>query len=575
MYEKRYGEIARKFFLCVSVFLLVGFLYGCGEKAVSGENVETGNTKERADGTQSEVDLEKLTQGEVRLRKRALKDYATDIALRYEEASGQMVFSLEMEQIPASDDAYLYLFELACFEDGGELSGHPVASGLKGKECEVSFIYKDKYLFDQFVPALLVDDEYVPLGAGVYLSNPEALADNQEEYPEKESKKGLLLDPTLVGQELTDLGVKHAIYNIPLSLIMGETTDEAFPTIEYYHEGKKYSFNGAAIDGYDNLFTYLTGLDMSVTAIVLNDWNEEHLEMIHPDARKQSNKVYYYMFNSTDEESASELEAIACFLAERYSNGEHGMIHSWVIANEINQSKSWNYMDTDDVEYYTQEFERAFRIFYQAAKSHYANARVYYSIDHDWNSNGGRNKKYFNAKDVVEAFNEAAVEHGNYNWGLAIHPYPNPLSRVNYWSQQYDKTQDSSLLTIMNLNVLTDFLKQEEYLDTDGEVRSITITELGFSSGSGEKLQAAAFAYCYYIVEANPYIDVFIMNRQTDAPEEVRQGLSFGIYEYDHSAKYIKDVFSYIDTERAKEYTDFMLNILGADSLEEALEWAS
>ena len=64
------------------------------------------------------------------------------------------------------------------------------------------------------------------------------------------------------------------------------------------------------------------------------------------------------------------------------------------------------------------------------------------------------------------------------------------------------------------------------------------------------------------------------MNRQTDAPEEVKQGLAFGIYEYDHSPKYIKDVFRYIDTDQAAKYTDFMLNILEVDSLEEALSWA-
>ena len=51
--------------------------------------------------------------------------------------------------------------------------------------------------------------------------------------------------------------------------------------------------------------------------------------------------------------------------------------------------------DTDDVEYYAQEFEKAFRIFYQAAKSRYANSKVYFSIDHDWNSNKGKNNKYF------------------------------------------------------------------------------------------------------------------------------------------------------------------------------------
>lgn len=134
---------------------------------------------------------------------------------------------------------------------------------------------------------------------------------------------------------------------------------------------------------------------------------------------------------------------------------------------------------------------------------------------------------------------------------------------------------DADVLTIMNLSAVTDFFRQEAYLDTAGEVRSIAITELGFSSGAGEKLQAAAYAYCYYIAEANPDIDALILNRQTDAPEEMRQGLAFGIYGYDHSEKYVQEIFRWIDTKDGRKYTDFMLNILGADSLEEALSWAA
>ena len=175
---------------------------------------------------------------------------------------------------------------------------------------------------------------------------------------------------------------------------------------------------------------------------------------------------------------------------------------------------------------------------------------------------------------MIVAFNDMAEKHGNYDWGIAIHPYPNPISEVEYWKQEYDKTQDAEVLTIMNLNVLTDFLKQDEYLNADGKVRNITITELGFTSREGEKLQAAAFAYCYYIIEANPYIKAFIMNRQTDAPEEMEQGLAFGIYNCDKSEKYLKDVFKYIDTDEAEEYTEFMLDILEVETLEEALEWA-
>lgn len=560
--------------------VLVSGLYGCGNSVSA--SIETGLAEDAGDtGTESDTEkaqkekmqLDQLAKGDVKLGAQVLKKYASGSAVLDE--SKQIVYSITMPQIPESDDAYLYLFARECYEDSVKLIGTPVVSWLKGKECEVSFPYEENYLFEQFVPALLIDGKYVPIGRGIYLKNPELLAENQDDYPDVESKKGLLLDPTMLGtEELTDLGVKHAIYNIPLSAIMGETTDEAYPSIVYKHEGNEYVFNGAAINGYDNLFTYLAMEGMCTTAVILNDWNDDYLEMIHPEARNKSNGAYYFMFNTKEKDGAEMLQAVACFLAERYCGEEHGLIHNWIIANEINQHKTWNYMDTKDSAYYIQEYEKAFRIFYQAIRSCYASAKVYFSIDHEWNSNGGSNRVYFNGKDMIEQFNDMAAQHGNYDWGVALHPYPEPLTRVNYWSQKYDKTEDAKLLTIMNLSVLTDMLQQKKYLNPEGEVRDITISELGFSSRFGEKLQAAAFAYGYYIVEANPYIDALLLNRQTDASEEMRQGLSFGIYERDGSEKYLKEIYSYIDTEQAEEYTEFILNVLGAESMEEALSWA-
>lgn len=566
------------YLLLLLCLLPAAMLSACGRKEVP---VSTGQVTEDT-GKAWTLDehaqiLDNLTAGETILSAAELSDYAMDVSLVYDAEAKKLRFSLDMPLIPASDDAYLYLFAAEEWEEVADaLRQEPVTRARKDREWETVFPYRETYLFSRFIPALKIDETFVQMGKSIYLSNPEALAENQDAYPELASKKGLLLDPTMLGTpELTELGVKHTIYNIPLSHIMGETADPTFPTITYTYRGKNYQFNGAAINGYDGLFTYLTDMGMSATAVVLNDWNEEHLELIHPEARKQEEGAYYYMFNTAEENGVRTLEAVASFLAERYSSGAHGMIHSWVIANEINQNRVWNYMDTRDVAHYTETFEKSMRIFYQAVKSHYAGGRVYFSIDHAWNSNEGDNKSFFNGKDVLEAFNTAALAHGNYDWGIAIHPYPEPLTRVNYWSQEYDKTREAPHLSVMNLNVLTDMLSEEAFLDRSGEVRSVTITELGFSSGSGERLQAAAFAYCYYIVEANPYVDAFLMNRQTDAPEEVKAGLSFGVYEYDHTGKYIKEVFQNIDTDRAKEYTGFMLKILGADSLEEALSWAA
>ncbi len=577
MYKEKKSKVCSGCPLLTGICLALALLCGCGEEAAPA-SAPAGQEKTEADDAagQREKELTELTAGETSLSLHELSDYAMDVAFVYDAELKKLKFSLSMPLIPASDDAYLYLFRADTWEeDADALEKEPVTRGRKDRAWETTFPYRDAYLYERFIPAVKVDGNYVQVGKSVYLSNPEALAENQEPYPETGSKKGILLDPTMLGTpELTDLGVKHAIYNIPLSHIMGETTDPTFPTITYTYKGRNYAFNGAAINGYDGLFTYLSDMGMTATAVVLNDWNEAFPELIHPDAKNQESGAYYYMFNAAGEEGTRTIEAVAGFLAERYSSGEHGMIHSWVIANEINQNWVWNYMNTRDVVYYTKEFEKSFRIFYQAVKRHYAQGRVYFSIDHAWNSNDGDNSVFFNGRDILEYFNEAALAHGNYDWGIAIHPYPEPLTRVNYWSQEYDKTRNAPHLSIMNLNVLTDILSDEAYLDRAGEVRSVTITELGFSSGSGERLQAAAFAYCYYIVENNPYVDAFLMNRQTDAPEEVMAGLAFGVYEYDHSGKYIKDVFRYIDTDQAEEYTDFMLNILGADSLEEALSWA-
>ena len=575
MYKERKRKVRPVCLLLLSIGISAALLAGCGKEAapvdapVAEKNVENSADAER------ERELSELAAGETSLSLEELSEYAMDVSLIYDAEQRKLRCSLEMPLIPGSDDAYLYLFQAESWqEDGDVLAGEPVTRGRKAREWETAFPYRDSYLFKRFIPALRIDGNYVQVGKSVYLLNPEALAENQDPYPELGSKKGILLDPTMVGTpELTDLNVKHAIYNIPLSHIMGETADPTFPTITYTYRGRNYAFNGAAVNGYDGLFKYLSDQGMTATAVVLNDWNDAFAELIHPEARNQESGAYYYMFNASEAEGARTLEAVASFLAQRYSDGEHGMVHSWVIANEINQNRVWNYMNTKDVYHYAAEFEKSFRIFYQAVKSRYANARVYFSIDHAWNSNEGDNSSFFNGRDVLEAFNEAALQHGNYDWGIAIHPYPEPLTRVNYWSQEYDKSRDASHLSIMNLNVLTDMLSEETYLDRSGDIRSVTITELGFSSGSGERLQAAAFAYCYYIVEDNPHVDAFLMNRQTDAPEEVLAGMAFGVYEYDHTGKYIKDIFRDIDTDRAGEYTEFILNILGADSLEEALSW--
>lgn len=488
-----------------------------------------------------------------------------------------VVYNIDFSQgIPDSDDDNMYLFELSIFENEDSLSEKtPIDTCYKDLNVSLKAPYKERFLFSRFIPAIFFEGEYVALSNGQYISNPEILARNTEAHVESESKKGILFDANTIDSDaFYDLNANRVAFNIPLSYIMGESENKEYPSQYYRYNGRLYSFNGYLLAGFDSLFKYFKSKDIHVTAIILNDWNSEYPEIIHPKSRKRTGKSLYYAMNTEEEDGVRLVEATALFLAERYSGKDGVLVHDWVIANEINQQKMWNYMDTSDLDYYTESFEKSFRIFYNAIRANYSEAKVYFSLDHDWNDNYGNNSSFFNGRDLLYKYNEYAKKGGNYDWNVSFHPYPAPLTKVKFWNGSFDKTEEAGVVTPMNLSSLTDVLVKDEFRNTLGEVRDVAITELGFSSRASEKLQAAAFAYSYYIIENNEYISSYIMNRQTDDKESLKSGLALGIYNNDYSPKYIKDVFSYIDSKKGEEYISEMLEIIGADSFEDALDWA-
>ena len=115
-----------------------------------------------------------------------------------------------------------------------------------------------------------------------------------------------------------------------------------------------------------------------------------------------------------------------------------------------------------------------------------------------------------------------------------------------------------------NIEVLTNYMTQDSMRDTSGNVRSIILSEIGYSSTSGEALQAAAFAYAYVKMENNGYIDALMLSRQTDAGDEIAAlGLALGLQTTGGQHKQIYDVFKYIDTDRRKDVISFAYDVVG------------
>lgn len=496
------------------------------------------------------------------------------------ENTDKVELNYSVPYVPVSDDDFYYLFELSTYET--EHGSEYVDKVNKWKEdsyfsFNLNHNSASSRLFSKFVIAVMIDGQYVDISRGHYITNPEAIAKYTSPHETPSSIKGLIVDPAkLSGGEIEDLGVKHAAYNIPIGYILGETTNATYPTVYYNYNGKTYAFNGQRIAEFDLVFSSLSKKGVVTTVVLLNDRNGAYSQLIHPNARGGS--APYYMFNAADETGCEYLEAVATFLAGRYSGSGKGKISNWVIGNEINARTAWNYMDYTSVEEYTREYANAFRIFYNGIKSVNAEANVYISLDQLWNRNQSSTDSY-DAKDVLDAFNADITLRGNIDWGLAHHPYPVPLTWPKFWSMQLPysamslvrNSVDTPYITIQNIHVLTDYMQRSEMLSPGGEVRSIAITEIGFGSDHGEELQAAAFVYAYKIASNNQHIDMFILNKQADMAVEIAQGLSLGINRSNGSHKYIYNVFKHIDTVSGDEIAEFAKSYVGISNWSEVI----
>lgn len=490
--------------------------------------------------------------------------------------TGKVQVTVTGEGIPKSDDKYYYLFALNTYDEGITEGMEYLDREYKDSETLLStglgYNTSGSRLYKKFVAAVKVDGEYKQVGTPRYITNPEAIAKYSSVFQQPASIKGILVDPNkLRGNELDDLGVKQAAYNIPVARLLGPTTSAAYPTVYYTYNGKTYTLNGQVIAEYDLVFSTLTAKGITTTAIILNNYSSAYPQLIHPKARS-GGSAPYYMFNGAEESGVEYMAAIGSFLAERYSGNSHGRISNWVIANEINARKEWNYMAHTDVDTYVEEYVKAFRVFYTAIKSVSSSARVYISLDQQWDRNIKNNTNY-DARDVLDVFNSSILAKGNIDWGVAQHPYNVPLTEARIWkSSKYVKHDaGTSMLTMANIEVLVNYLRQDHFRKDDGEVRSILISELGYTSRAGEANQAAAYAYAYYKMEAYEEIDGFLLNRETDAAEEVAQGLAFGLSGAGGNHKQIYNVFKYIDTPQHAEYTNFAKDIIGISNWNEII----
>ena len=105
-----------------------------------------------------------------------------------------------------ADDGYYYLFELHPYETGIGSRTDYVAWSEKGDKLSFTVPYSgdpsDSRLYSRFVAAVNVGGTYQAISGPIYVTNPGDVAAFTEEFPEAQSKKGLLIELDMLGDAM-------------------------------------------------------------------------------------------------------------------------------------------------------------------------------------------------------------------------------------------------------------------------------------------------------------------------------------------------------------------------------------
>lgn len=403
-----------------------------------------------------------------------------------------------------------------------------------------------------------------------------------EPFPMPSSKKGLqvqMIDDALA------LGVAHAALNVDLTRLIDPAGDRGGP--EHEHEGKHYHFSRRTVEHLDQQVKQLSDRGVVVYLILLPYASGDPARdgmMLHPSyARGKKNTGPIGMFNTTTPEATAWLAATVEFLARRYSGGgEHGRVWGYIAGNEANSHWFWANMGLASSDEVVAAYESGVRTIHTAVRSASANARVYISLEHCWARRyaGGNSRQCIAGRTFLDAFAALVRQNGDFDWHLAYHPYPEPLTDCRFWLDTKHSRHETKtpVVSFRNLDVLMEHLSREELL-WNGKPRRVILSEQGFHCSDrpdAEREQAAAFALAYKVVAGIDGIDAFILHRHVDHAHE--GGLRLGLWTNKEGAvstpdrkRLMYDVFQAAGTAVEDERFAFALPVVGGGTWEEVL----
>jgi hypothetical protein len=154
---------------------------------------------------------------------------------------------------------------------------------------------------------------------------------------------------------------------------------------------------------------------------------------------------------------------------------------------------------------------------------------------------------------MVDLFAEMSRAEGDFEWGLAYHPYPRDLRNPDTWNDtEVTGDFETPYITPKNLEVLPAYLAQERFLYLGKTQRAILFSEQGFNtptlSEEDQRRQVAGLIYTFRKLKAMPTVEAYHLHRYQDMPDR-EGGLRLGIIDEHGNRKLGWDAYAVIGTE--------------------------
>jgi len=323
-----------------------------------------------------------------------------------------------------------------------------------------------------------------------------------------------------------------------------QTVTPAADAISHVWNGKTYYFDRETMALYDRLMQPCIKRRIPCLVRLINRFSyrlrgsDDALRRVigHPAYEDTGFNEQMSAFNLRTEEGLDMYCACVDFLTARYADETSPLFCSYImdVGNEINAQAVWHNCGPMTCRDYMEEYTLQLRLAHLIGRKHSPYHRVHVSFDHHFAMRYRPDElRYYPAKECLAYLAAFSQRDGDFDWGISAHPYPEDLSRPDFYhDRSAEFSFDTPRITMKNPEMWQALVDLPE-LKYRGVSRRVVFDEQGFHTRTedpeSENKGAAAFTLLYQKMKNCPNIDQFIINRYADMPLDDESGLHLGL----------------------------------------------